>query len=299
MPKWYDGMQGFHGCQNVAPVRGHLFGGAAGCDERDRMMRLTFLGTGTSMGVPVIGCQCVVCQSPDPHNKRLRTSALLQVAGMNLLFDAGPDLRQQALAVGLARVDAVLLTHAHADHISGLDDLRPLNFAQRSAIPLYGSPATLETVRDRFSYAFVNGSEGSTRPALDLVEVHSQASFWINQVRATPFDVRHGTWTITGFRIGRLGYVTDASFIPPESIELLRGLDVLVLNALRQTAHPTHFTLDQAREMIDLLRPRRALFVHMTHDLDHEAVNASLPNHIRLAYDGQVVEIADESYDRQ
>src|SRR5262245_56027769 len=188
-------------------------------------MRLTVLGTGTSMGVPVIGCRCEVCTSPDPHNKRLRTSALLEVGGLNLLFDAGPDLRQQALAVGLTRVDAVLLTHAHSDHVSGLDDLRPLNFAQRAAIPLYGSPGTLSAIRGRFDYAFVNGSEGSTRPAIDLVEIQNQSPFRIQGIQAMPFDVQHGTWTITGFRIGQLGYVTDASFIPPASLEQLRGLD--------------------------------------------------------------------------
>lgn len=258
-------------------------------------MRLTFLGTGTSMGVPVIGCGCPVCRSPDPHNKRLRTSALLEVGGLNLLFDAGPDLRQQALAVGLRRVDAVLLTHSHSDHIAGLDDLRPLNFAQRSAIPLYGSAATLDAVRERFSYAFINGSEGSTRPALDLVEIQPAAQFQIGPVQVLPFDVLHGTWTITGFRIGRLGYVTDASCIPPASLESLRGLDVLVLNALRLTAHPTHFTVDQARQIVAELRPRRALLVHMTHDLEHEAVNATLPGNLRLAHDGQVVEVADDS----
>lgn len=261
-------------------------------------MRLTFLGTGTSMGVPVIGCQCAVCQSADPRNKRLRTSALLEVAGLNVLFDAGPDLRQQALAAGLARVDAVLLTHAHADHISGLDDLRPLNFAQRSAIPLFGTATTLDMVRERFSYAFVNSSEGSTRPALELVEIQSLAPFRIkSSVQATPLDIRHGSWTITGFRIGRLGYVTDASAIPPASLELLRDLDVLVLNALRLTAHPTHFSLHEACALIDELRPRQALLVHMTHDLDHDTINAALPAHIRLAYDGQVVEIAEQYYD--
>src|SRR6476646_9513151 len=135
-------------------------------------MRLTFLGTGTSMGIPVIGCRCAVCTSADPRNKRLRTSALLEVAGMNLLFDAGPDLRQQALAVGLRRLDAVLLTHAHADHVSGLDDIRPLNFTQKVAMPLYGAASTLGFVRERFKYAFVNGSEGSTRPALEPIEIY-------------------------------------------------------------------------------------------------------------------------------
>ncbi len=254
-------------------------------------MRLTFLGTGTSMGVPVIGCRCAVCTSPDPRNKRLRTSALLQVDGLNVLFDAGPDLRQQALAVGLTRLDAVLLTHAHADHVSGLDDLRPLNFAQRAAIPLYGTAPTLGMVRERFSYAFTNTSDGSTRPALELVEIDGTTPFTIGSVTIVPFNVQHGTWTITGFRVGGLGYVTDASAIPAESLAHLRGLDVLVLNALRLAPHPTHLSLDQALAVIDELRPRRALLVHMTHDIDHGATNALLPEHVRLAYDGQVVEL--------
>jgi len=254
-------------------------------------MRLTILGTGTSMGVPVIGCRCAVCSSPDPHNKRLRTSALLEIDGLNLLFDAGPDLRQQALAAGLARIDAVLLTHAHADHVAGLDDLRPLNFAQRSAIPLYGTARTLAFIRERFGYAFTNSSEGSTRPALELVEIDGQATFQIGGVTVTPFDVQHGTWTITGFRIGGLGYVTDASTIPAASLAHLRDLDLLVLNALRTTPHPTHLSLNEALTLIDELRPRRALLVHMTHDMEHETINAALPEHVRLAHDGQVVEV--------
>jgi phosphoribosyl 1,2-cyclic phosphate phosphodiesterase len=246
------------------------------------------------MGIPVIGCGCAVCQSANPRNHRLRTSALLEACGLNVLFDAGPDLRQQALAAGLARVDAVLLTHAHADHVSGLDDLRPLNFAQRSAIPLYGTAGTLSFIRSRFDYAFVNGSEGSTRPALELKEIQNGYSFRIGPVEVLPFEVQHGTWRITGFRIGRLGYVTDASFIPPGSLEYLRELDVLVLNALRQAAHPTHFSVDQARAIVAELRPRQALLVHMTHDLDHDSTNAALPAGLRLAYDGQQVDIAED-----
>ncbi|HNP72166.1 MAG TPA: MBL fold metallo-hydrolase [Kouleothrix sp.] len=259
-------------------------------------MRLTFLGTGTSMGVPVIGCRCAVCTSPDPHNHRLRTSALLEAGGRTLLFDAGPDLRQQALAAHISRVDAVLLTHAHADHISGLDDLRPLNFAQRSAIPLFGSATTLGMVRERFSYAFHDSSRGSTRPELELCEIRSGVAFRAAGVAALPFDVQHGTWSITGFRIGRLGYVTDASALPPESLALLRGLDVLVLNALRYAEHPTHFNVAQACAVAAELQPRRTLLVHMTHDLEHAAVNAALPDGVELAYDGLVVEAGD-SYD--
>ena len=245
------------------------------------------------MGVPVIGCRCEVCRSDDPRNKRLRTSALLEIAGLSLLVDAGPDLRQQALAAGLRRVDGVLLTHAHADHIAGLDDLRPLNFAQRAAIPLYGTSPTLAFVRKHFDYAFAATSDGSTRPSLELVEVCDATAFQIGPVTILPFDVYHGTWTITGFRIGGLGYVTDASAIPPESRAYLRDLDLLVLNALRLKPHPTHFSLDQALEQIGDLRPRRALLVHMTHDLEHDAINATLPAHVRLAYDGQIVEVAE------
>jgi phosphoribosyl 1,2-cyclic phosphate phosphodiesterase len=253
-------------------------------------MRLTFLGTGTSMGVPVVGCVCAVCRSDDPRNRRLRTSALLEAAGTTLLIDAGPDLRQQALGVGLTHLDAVLLTHAHADHIGGLDDLRPLNFAQRSAIPVYGSRQTIAAVRERYAYAFAE-SDGSTRPALELIECQSGLPFDIGVTRVRPFDVQHGTWTITGFRIGRLGYVTDASAVSHESREQLRDLDLLVLNALRHAPHPTHFSLAEAVALAESLRPRRTLLVHMNHELDHTASNAALPDRVRLAYDGQVVEI--------
>jgi len=249
------------------------------------------------MGVPVIGCDCAVCVSTNPHNKRLRTSALLEVGGLNMLFDTGPDFRQQALAVGLKRVDAVLLTHAHVDHIAGLDDVRPLNFAQRAAIPLYGAAPTLKFVRKHFDYAFAEASDGSTRPSLELIEIRDTVPFRVGAVAVVPFDVYHGTWTITGFRIGGLGYVTDASSIPPASRAHLQGLDLLVLNALRLKPHPTHFSLEQALEQIDELKPRRALLVHMTHDIEHVAINALLPEQVRLAYDGQVVEIAEEYYE--
>lgn len=245
------------------------------------------------MGVPVIGCRCRVCTSTDARNKRLRTSALLQVAGLNILFDVGPDLRQQALAVGLGRVDAVLLTHAHADHVSGIDDLRPLNFAQRGPIPIYGSSQTLAYVRERFGYAFQNNSEGSSRPLLDLVEIREQQPFMIGPVRVHPFAVYHGTWTITGYRIGDLGYVTDANAVPDESRALLYGLDLLVLNALRHTPHPTHFSVDEALALVTELQPQRALFVHMTHDLEHASTNAALPHHAQLAFDGQSVVLRD------
>lgn len=246
-------------------------------------MQLRFLGTGTSMGIPVIGCRCAVCTSEDPRNRRTRTSALIQVAGQQILIDAGPDFRAQALAVGLSHLDAVLLTHSHFDHVAGLDDLRPLTF-HGTPMPIYGSPRTLNDVRERFAYAFAETSLGSTRPSIDLVPI--EAPFQIGSVQICPLEVLHGTWTITGYRIGGLGYVTDASAIPPASWELLQGLDVLVLNALRYEPHPTHFSVEQALAVIADLRPRRAYLVHMTHGIDHVQTNVRLPPEVELAYDG-------------
>jgi phosphoribosyl 1,2-cyclic phosphate phosphodiesterase len=256
-------------------------------------MRLTFLGSGTSMGVPVVGCACPVCMSPDPYNHRTRTSALLQVAGQYILIDAGPDFRSQALAQGIMHLDAVLLTHSHYDHVAGLDDLRPLADSS-DPMPIYGNRTTLEQVRERFSYAFTPSSDASTRPALDLMPIENYTPFSIGPVNIIPFDVIHGTWTITGFRIGRLGYVTDASELPPATLDLLRNLDVLVLNALRFTPHPTHFNLEQALAVIADLRPRRAFLVHTNHAFDYQTVNATLPPNVALAHDGLDITISGE-----
>jgi phosphoribosyl 1,2-cyclic phosphate phosphodiesterase len=235
------------------------------------------------MGVPVIGCDCAVCTSPDPRNRRTRTSALLYDDDRTVLIDAGPDFRAQALAVGLRSIDAVLLTHSHFDHTAGLDDLRPL-CKYGDCVPIYGSPSTLADVRERFAYAFNDTSAGSTRPSLDLLPV--EAPFAIGATAIQPFDVQHGTWTITGYRIGGLGYVTDASHIPPASWALLSDLDVLVLNALRYDPHPTHYSVDEALAIVAALQPRRAFFVHMTHAIEHASASAKLPPGVAFAYDG-------------
>ena len=256
-------------------------------------MRLTFLGTGTSMGVPMIGCSCDVCRSPDPHNRRLRTSAFVEVAGVRLLIDAGPDLRQQALAAGIGHVDAVLLSHAHADHVAGIDDLRPLNFARRGHIPLYGSRHTLAAVRERFAYAFdPASSQGSTRPALTLVELDTEP-FSIGGAEIVPVEVEHGGWTIHGFRIGALGYVTDASAVSEATIARLCGVDTLVLNALRHAPHPNHLSIAQAQALVARIAPRQAWLVHLGHEVDHQQTNAMLPPHIRLAHDGLMIEVGE------
>lgn len=243
------------------------------------------------MGVPVIGCTCPVCTSPDPRNQRMRTSALLQGAdGQRILIDVGPDFRTQALTYQIHHLDAVLLTHSHYDHIAGLDDLRPLADAEHP-MPIYANTQTLKDLRERFSYAFASQSSGSTRPSLQLFDIHNYVPFALGNTSILPFDIRHGTWTITGYRIGNLGYVTDASAIPSASLELLYDLDVLILNALRYTPYPTHFSLAEALAVIATVRPRRAFLVHLNHAFDHATVNAFLPPGVALAYDGLDIQI--------
>ena len=255
-------------------------------------MRLLFLGTGTSHGVPMIGCDCAVCRSPDPRNRRARSSVLLRFGERHVLVDATAELRIQALAFGLRRIDAVLLTHAHADHVSGLDDLRTFNIWQGESIPVYCSAETAATVRRQFAYIF-DGVAYPGKPNLDLHAIEGPFSLFGRTV--VPLTVPHGErFTVTAFRIGRLGYVTDASAVPPEVRAALRGLDVLVLNALRHRPHPAHLSLEEAVAVVQDLRPRRAYFTHIAHDLDHAAVNNDLPPGTQLAYDGLELDICDE-----
>jgi phosphoribosyl 1,2-cyclic phosphate phosphodiesterase len=248
-------------------------------------MQLTFLGTGTSAGIPVIGCRCPVCTSSDPLNRRRRTSAVLHVGHLALLFDAGPDFRAQALDHTITHLDAVLLTHSHYDHVSGLDDLRPLNTTGQP-MPIYGDQKALNDIRERFSYAFANVDDGSTRPALELRPVQHGEPFSFRRLSLLPLKVMHGTWVITGYRIGPLAYITDASMLPDATHAALRDLDVLVLNGLRPQPHPTHFNIEQALEVVAELQPRRTYFVHMSHHVDHHVIQAQLPPGVFLAYDG-------------
>ena len=256
-------------------------------------MRLTILGTGTSMGVPVIGCRCAVCTSSDPHNRRLRTAALVEARGATVLIDAGPDMRAQVLQHGVRHLDAVLLTHSHADHIGGIDDLRPFTMRDGRSLPIYGDSHTLARVRHQFDYAFDPAPSLSTRPKLELHLL--DGPFHVGALPVTPFDVCHGPQTITGYRFGSLAYITDGKTLPPESMEQLRGLEVLIINALRYADHPLHFTVDEALQVVEQLAPRQAYFVHITHDLDHATTNAALPPHAQLAYDGQVIELPDDA----
>ncbi|HJY34783.1 MAG TPA: MBL fold metallo-hydrolase [Vicinamibacterales bacterium] len=253
---------------------------------------LLFLGTGTSHGVPMIGCTCVVCTSSDPHDQRTRPSVYVSLPnGTRILIDTSPDLRAQALRHNLTRVDAVLFTHGHADHVLGLDDMRRFNAIQDSRIPCYGDARTIDEIRRTFSYVFdPKTPAGGGLPEIDLHVV--DAPFEIGGCRIVPVPLWHGKRLLYGYRIGSLAYLTDVSRIPDESWPLIDGVDVLVLDALRHRPHPTHFSLSEALEATSRIRPADAWFTHICHDLGHSATHASLPPHVQLAYDGLSVDFS-------
>lgn len=253
-------------------------------------MKIIILGCGTSTGVPVIGCGCEVCSSADPRNKRTRSSALIRTGSANILIDTSTDLRAQALANSVERIDAVLYTHAHADHIHGIDDLRVFNHIQGGVIPCYGNPRTMRSMRRAFDYIFRDGGGDGDgwKPKLTATEV--EGPFEACGVEVEPVEVIHGRNRIYGYRFGRFAYVTDCSRIPPESAERLRGLKVLVLGALRYRPHPTHFNIPQALEAIEDLAPERTVLTHLGHNLDYTKANSELPEGVELAYDSMVIE---------
>jgi phosphoribosyl 1,2-cyclic phosphate phosphodiesterase len=252
---------------------------------------ILFLGTGTSMGVPMIGCRCDVCLSPDPRDKRWRPSIALRFDdGMSVLVDTSADLRAQALRFDLVRVDAVLFTHSHADHILGLDELRRYNTLQKAPIPLYGDARTIGDLHRVFTYAFARPEHGHEYvPQLRPFVLDGPVS--IGRQEVVPVPVQHGVRTIYGFRVGRFAYLTDCSAIPEASWPLLEGLDVVVLDALRERAHPSHFCLSEALAAAVRIGAGRTFFTHMAHDLGHAGTCARLPAGMALAYDGLVVTV--------
>ena len=242
-------------------------------------LKITVLGSGTSMGVPTLSCHCRVCSSTDPHDNRLRPSLLLSRGGHNVVIDTTPDFRQQALRAGVDRLDAVLLTHGHADHIMGFDDIRPYNIRQQAALPVYSNEETFQIIRRAFAYIFDGKPKLSSIPSVELIEV--KQPFELLGVSFTPIPLLHGDMQVLGFRFGRAAYLTDFSSIPDSSLALLGGLDVLILDALRDIPHPMHQTVDQALALIKKLNPREAWFTHIAHDLPHAETNRAA-SHSRL-----------------
>jgi phosphoribosyl 1,2-cyclic phosphate phosphodiesterase len=243
------------------------------------------------MGVPTLGCHCAVCESTDPHDKRTRASALLSWGGHNVVIDTTPDFRFQALRAKIDRLDAVIYTHAHADHIMGLDDIRPYNFHQRASIPLYGSKDTLARLREQFAYVFREVPVGATVPGVELHEI--DGPLCLHGLEIVPIPAMHGPSQVLGFRIDNVAYLTDFSAVPESSKPLLHGLDILVLSALRDTPHVMHSTVANSLALVEELKPKRAWFTHIAHELGHAATNARFPEHVRLAYDGLRFEVRD------
>jgi len=260
-------------------------------------IRVRVLGSGTSMGVPSLGCHCAVCDSADPHDKRLRPSLLLSRDEQQVVIDTTPDFRTQALQARLDRLDAVLLTHGHADHILGFDDLRPYNIRQRAAMPVFGNEETFRVVRRVFEYVFDTRPTLSSVPSVILNEV--KGPFELLGIPIIPVPLLHGEMDILGFRFGRAAYLTDFSRLPESSVPLLEDLDELILDALRDVPHPMHQTVEQALALIEKLKPRRAWFTHIAHDLPHAATNERLRKagypHVQLAYDGLELEVETDS----
>jgi phosphoribosyl 1,2-cyclic phosphate phosphodiesterase len=249
---------------------------------------LTVLGSGTSMGVPTIGCTCAVCHSPDPHDRRTRPSILLEFGGKVVLIDTTPDFREQAIRERISQIDAVLYTHTHADHILGIDDLRPLSYHRDGKIPLYARPEAANFIRNMFRYIFDADYKFGGLARLELKAI--DGSFDLFGKTFEPVPIIHGDTEIYGYRFGNAAYLTDFSTIPESSYSLLKDLDILFLDGLRHKPHPTHSTIDNSIRIAEELGAKRVFFTHICHDLPHQETNAALPPHVRLAHDGMKLE---------
>ncbi|ABF41631.1 beta-lactamase-like protein [Candidatus Koribacter versatilis Ellin345] len=253
---------------------------------------LTVLGSGTSMGVPTIGCDCAVCSSSDPHDRRLRPSVMVQYDGKLVLIDTTPDFREQALREGIKKIDAIVYTHGHADHILGLDDVRPLSFPRITGgarVPLYANEKTERVLKHVFKYIFDDDYKFGSIAQVEMHRVHHEA-IELFGAKFIPVPVIHGETEIYGYRFGSAAYLTDFSSIPDASMEMLRGLDILFLDALRHKPHPTHSTLDNSVSIAEKLKAKHTYFTHISHDLPHEETNRQLPAGIQLAHDGLKLE---------
>lgn len=258
-------------------------------------MKVTFLGTGTSQGVPVIGCQCASCTSDDPKDDRLRCSIHIEVEDLHLVVDTGPDFRYQILRAGVAQLDAILITHEHNDHIIGLDDIRAFNYIHRKDIPLFAEARVIEELKSRFHYVF-NENTYPGVPKVTAHEITASQSFSIKGVDILPIRVLHGRLPVLGFRIGKFTYITDAKYIDEEAKELIKGTEILVLNALRHKEHHSHFSVDQAIAMADSLGVAKTYLTHISHRMGvSKDWESALPAHVYGAYDGLTIDIASRS----
>lgn len=253
-------------------------------------MEVTFLGTGTSGGVPLIGCQCEVCKSPNPKDKRLRSSVLLRTATQTIVIDCGPDFRQQMLREDVRGIDALLMTHAHKDHTAGLDDIRAFNFLQQKPVDIYCDYATELGIKEQFSYAFTE-TDYPYLPKMNFIQI-ADDEFDINGLKFLPINILHGKMPVKAFRIGSFTYITDAKEIVDSERDKIRGTKTLVINALRPEPHYSHLSIQQAIDIVDDVKPERAYFIHMSHQFGlHDVVQAQLPAHITVAYDGLKIEV--------
>lgn len=259
--------------------------------QKKELLEITILGTGTSQGVPVIGCDCAVCQSDDHRDKRLRTAALVCCDGIHVAIDAGPDFRQQMLQAGLNRLDAIVLTHEHNDHIIGLDDVRPFNFRQGKKMPVFAGERVQEQLTERFRYAF-QPQPYPGAPGFELHPVEKDKPFSVEGIQVIPIEVMHGNLPIFGFRFFDFTYITDARTIEPKELEKARNSRILVLNALHHTPHHSHLNLTQALHLIEELKPEQAFLIHMSHYMGlHREVEERLPPNVRMAYDGLKIQL--------
>jgi len=253
-------------------------------------LKITFLGSGTSHGIPIIGCRCEVCSSLDYRDKRLRSSILIEKNGKNFIIDSGPDFRQQVLREKITQLDAILFTHEHKDHTAGLDDVRSFNYRQHKPMPVFGVQRVLDHLKIEFAYAFT-GSDYPGIPKIILNPIHIEP-FVAEGEKFIPIEVLHHKLSVLGFRTGDFSYVTDANYIAPSEIEKLKGSKVLILNALQQTEHLSHYNLKQALEVIEEIKPEKAFLTHIGHNMGlHKAVEKDLPSHVRLGYDGLKIEL--------